>query len=245
MRAPGMTMMKLPLFAWGWLEHHRLPADRDAAGAGGGGDHAAHRPPFRHPLLRRRRRRRPSSSSTFSGSSATPRSISCCCRSWGLMPHCSPSPASRPYGYRGEFYSFIAIGLLSVVVWAHHFFTVGLPVPALIYFMFSTMPISLPLAVLFFCWIATMWKGAMTFETPMLFAVGFIVLFGIAGLTGPDPGRRRRRRPVPPQLLRRRPLPLRTVRRRHHGRHDRRLLLATQVDRPYVQREPGQAGTSG
>ena len=60
----------------------------------------------------------------------------------------------------------------------------GLPVPALIYFMFSTMAISLPLAVLFFCWIATMWKGAMTFETPMLFAVGFIVLFGIAGLTG-------------------------------------------------------------
>ena len=50
--------------------------------------------------------------------------------------------------------------------------------------MFSTMAISLPLAVLFFCWIATMWKGAMTFETPMLFAVGFIVLFGIAGLTG-------------------------------------------------------------
>ena len=80
--------------------------------------------------------------------------------------------------------AFIAIGLLSVVVWAHHFFTAGMPVPALIYFMFSTMAISLPLAVLFFCWIATMWKGSMTFETPMLFAIGFIVQFGIAGLTG-------------------------------------------------------------
>ena len=54
-----------------------------------------------------------------------------------------------------------------------------MPTPALIYFMFSTMAISLPLAVLFFCWIATMWKGSMTFETPMLFAIGFIVLFGM------------------------------------------------------------------
>jgi heme/copper-type cytochrome/quinol oxidase subunit 1 len=62
--------------------------------------------------------------------------------------------------------------------------TAGLPVPALLYFMYSTMSISLPLAVLFFCWIATMWRGAMSFETPMLFAIGFIVLFGIAGLTG-------------------------------------------------------------
>jgi cytochrome c oxidase subunit 1 len=74
--------------------------------------------------------------------------------------------------------------VLSVVVWAHHFFTAGLPVAALLYFMYSTMLISLPLAVLFFCWIATMWRGAMSFETPMLFAQGFIVLFGLAGLTG-------------------------------------------------------------
>jgi cytochrome c oxidase subunit 1 len=58
----------------------------------------------------------------------------------------------------------------AVVVWAHHFMTAGLPVPALLYFMYSTMAISLPLAVLFFCWIATMWRGAMSFETPMLFA---------------------------------------------------------------------------
>ena len=63
------------------------------------------------------------------------------------------------YGYTAQVYSFIAIGILSVIVWAHHFFTVGMPVPALIYFMFSTMSISLPLAVLFFCWIATMWAG--------------------------------------------------------------------------------------
>ena len=70
--------------------------------------------------------------------------------------------------------------MLGLIVWAHHFMTAGLPVPALLYFMYSTMAISLPLAVLFFCWIATMWRGAMSFETPMLFAVGFIVLFGTA-----------------------------------------------------------------
>jgi cytochrome c oxidase subunit 1 len=71
-----------------------------------------------------------------------------------------------------------------VVVWAHHFLTVGLPIPALLYFMYSTMSISLPLAVLFFCWIANMWKGSMSFETPMLFTTGWIILFGIGGLTG-------------------------------------------------------------
>jgi cytochrome c oxidase subunit 1 len=59
-----------------------------------------------------------------------------------------------------------------------------MPVQALIYFMYSTMSISVPLAVLFFCWIATIWRGSMTFETPMLFALGFIILFGIGGLTG-------------------------------------------------------------
>ncbi len=104
---------------------------------------------------------------------------------WGLIPHVLSTFSRKPtYGYKAQVYSFIAIGILSVIVWAHHFFTVGMPVPALIYFMFSTMSISLPLAVLFFCWIATMWRGAMTFETPMLFAQGFIVLFGMAGLTG-------------------------------------------------------------
>jgi cytochrome c oxidase subunit I len=78
----------------------------------------------------------------------------------------------------------VCIAALSVIVWAHHFFTAGMPVQALLYFMYSTMSISVPLAVLFFCWIATIWRGSMTFETPMLFALGFIILFGIGGLTG-------------------------------------------------------------
>ncbi len=63
-------------------------------------------------------------------------------------------------------------------------FTSGMPVAGQLYFMYSTMLISVPLAILFFCWLATIWKGSLTFETPMLFALGYIVLFGIGGLTG-------------------------------------------------------------
>ena len=184
MRAPGMTMMKLPLFAWGWLitaflliatlpvlagAVTMLLTDRHFGthffDAAGGGDPIL----FQHLFW-------------FFGH---PEVYILLLPVWGLMPHVLSTFSRKPiYGYKAQVYSFIAIGLLSVVVWAHHFFTAGMPVPALIYFMFSTMAISLPLAVLFFCWIATMWKGAMSFETPMLFAVGFIVLFGIAGLTG-------------------------------------------------------------
>jgi len=104
---------------------------------------------------------------------------------WGFIPQILQTFSRKPmYGYKAQVYSLWAIGALAVVVWAHHFFTAGMPVPALLYFMYSTMAISLPLAVLFFCWIKTMWKGSMSFETPMLFAVGWIILFGIGGLTG-------------------------------------------------------------
>ncbi len=184
MRAPGMTMMKLPLFAWGWLitaflliatipvlagAVTMLLTDRHFGthffDAAGGGDPIL----FQHLFW-------------FFGH---PEVYILLLPIWGLMPHVLSTFSRKPiYGYKAQVYGFVGIGVLSVVVWAHHFFTVGMPVPALIYFMFSTMLISLPLAVLFFCWIATMWKGAMTFETPMLFATGFIVLFGIAGLTG-------------------------------------------------------------
>ena len=184
LRAPGMTMMKLPLFAWGWLitaflliatipvlagAVTMLLTDRHFGthffNAAGGGDPIL----FQHLFW-------------FFGH---PEVYILLLPVWGLMPHVLSTFSRKPtYGYKAQVYSFIAIGILSVIVWAHHFFTVGMPVPALIYFMFSTMSISLPLAVLFFCWVATMWRGAMSFETPMLFAQGFIVLFGMAGLTG-------------------------------------------------------------
>jgi cytochrome c oxidase subunit 1 len=166
-----MTMMKLPLFAWGWLitaflliatipvlagAVTMLLTDRHFGtsffNAAGGGDPIL----FQHLFW-------------FFGH---PEVYILLLPIWGLMPHVVSTFSRKPiYGYKAQVYSFIAIGLLSVVVWAHHFFTAGLPVPALLYFMYSTMLISLPLAVLFFCWIATMWRGAMSFETPMLFAV--------------------------------------------------------------------------
>lgn len=184
LRAPGMTMMKLPLFAWGWLitaflliatipvlagAVTMLLTDRHFGtsffNAAGGGDPIL----FQHLFW-------------FFGH---PEVYILLLPIWGLIPHVLGTFSRKPiYGYKAQVYAFIAIGVLSVVVWAHHFFTAGMPVPALLYFMYSTMFISLPLAVLFFCWVATMWRGAMTFETPMLFAQGFIVLFGLAGLTG-------------------------------------------------------------
>ena len=184
LRAPGMTMMKLPLFCWGWLitaflliatipvlavAVTMLLTDRHFGtnffNAAGGGDPIL----FQHLFW-------------FFGH---PEVYILLLPVWGLMPHViSTFSRKEVYGYKAQVYAFIAIGVLGVVVWAHHFLTAGLPVPALLYFMYSTMAISLPLAVLFFCWIATMWRGAMSFETPMLFAIGFIVLFGMAGLTG-------------------------------------------------------------
>ncbi|MEY2690573.1 MAG: hypothetical protein RL375_4773 [Pseudomonadota bacterium] len=103
----------------------------------------------------------------------------------GAVPHVLSAFARKPaYGYKAQVYSMWAIGVLAVIVWAHHMFTSGMSTGSQLYFMYSTMLISLPLAVLFFCWIATIWRGSLSFETPMLFAIGFIVLFGWGGLTG-------------------------------------------------------------
>jgi heme/copper-type cytochrome/quinol oxidase subunit 1 len=121
---------------------------------------------------------------------------------WGLMPHVLSTFSRKPtYGYKAQVYSFIAIGVLSVVVWAHHFFTAGMPVPALIYFMFSTMAISLPLAVLFFCWIATMWKGRDDLRDADAVRCRLHRAVRHRRPDRADPRRRRGRRPVPPQLF--------------------------------------------
>src|ERR1035437_7051446 len=103
----------------------------------------------------------------------------------GAIPHVLSAFSRKPtYGYRAQVYAMWAIAILSVVVWAHHMFTSGMSVGGQLYFMYSTMLISLPLAVLFFCWIATLWRGSLSFETPMFLAIGFVVLFGWGGLTG-------------------------------------------------------------
>ena len=184
MRAPGMTLMKLPIFVWGWLVTAflliavfpalvagvaMLVADRHFGthffNPAGGGDPVL----WQHLFW-------------FFGH---PEVYILLLPTAGIMPHILSTFARKPvYGTRAQIYAFWAIGVLSVIVWAHHMFTSGMPVGAQLYFMYSTMAISVPVAVLFFCWLATLWRGAMSFETPMLFALGYIVLFGIGGLTG-------------------------------------------------------------
>ncbi len=184
LRAPGMTMMKLPLFVWSWLMTSflliavfpaliagsaMLLADRHFGthffSAAGGGDPVL----WEHLFW-------------FFGH---PEVYILLFPTAGILSQILPTFARKPiYGYRAQVYSYWAIAALSVVVWAHHMFTSGMPVAGQLYFMYSTMLISVPLAILFFCWLGTIWKGSLSFETPMLFALGYIVLFGIGGLTG-------------------------------------------------------------
>jgi cytochrome c oxidase subunit 1 len=81
-------------------------------------------------------------------------------------------------------YATAAIAILSFLVWAHHMFSTGMPVTGQLYFMYATMLISIPTGVKIFNWVATMWRGSLSFETPMLFAIGFIFVFTIGGFTG-------------------------------------------------------------
>src|SRR6266851_242671 len=88
------------------------------------------------------------------------------------------------FGYASMVYATSALAILSFIVWAHHMYTVGMPVTGQLFFMYATTLIAVPTGVKVFNWVATMWKGSLSFETPMLFAIGFLILFTCGGFTG-------------------------------------------------------------
>ncbi|MFL6712350.1 MAG: cytochrome c oxidase subunit I [Sulfurifustis sp.] len=184
MRAPGMNLMKLPLFVWSWLitaflllgampvlagAVTMLLTDRHFGthffDAAGGGDPVL----FQHVFW-------------FFGH---PEVYILILPAFGLISQVIPTFARKPiFGYNSMVYAIASIAFLSHVVWAHHMFTVGMPMAGELFFMYATMLIAVPTGVKIFNWIATMWRGAMTFETPMLFAIAFVILFTIGGLSG-------------------------------------------------------------
>lgn len=184
MRAPGMTMMQLPLFCWTWLITAFLLlavmpvlagavtmvlADRHLGTsfftASGGGDPVL----FQHIFW-------------FFGH---PEVYIIILPAFGMISEIIPTFArKRLFGYASMVYATLAIALLSFIVWAHHMFTTGMPIAGELFFMYATMLIAVPTGVKVFNWVSTMFKGAMTFETPMLFAIAFIVLFTMGGFTG-------------------------------------------------------------
>ncbi len=184
MRAPGMTLMKMPLFVWTWLitaylliavipvlagAVTMLLTDRyfgtSFFSAAGGGDPVMYQHIF-----------------WFFGH---PEVYILILPAFGIMSSIIPTFARKPlFGYASMVYATASIAFLSFIVWAHHMFTVGMPLAGEMFFMFATMMISVPTGVKVFNWMATMWRGSMTFETPMLFAIGFLVMFTIGGLSG-------------------------------------------------------------